>query len=288
MTLRGGTFAILGCALTACGAGSGGIFPRQTTPGGPASRQPGSVTLTISIPRAPTQTLERRPAYVSPATQSVSVSPAGAAAQTFALTPSSPNCASSSGTLTCTLSVSVPTGQNEIITIATYSNTAGTGTPLSTAMVVTDVVSGQSNPVNATLNGVAASLAIALNPSRVTPGTAATVQVIVNALDASGNTIVGPGIYADAAGNPVTITLSDTDPSNSTALSQSAVTKPTSAITLAYNGSHSFSSATVTAALSNAPSKSANLGGSCDGDVRRVSHSHRHQRSGSHRARSRR
>ena len=134
---------------------------------------------------------------------------------------------------------------------------------------MTNVVSGQSNPVNATLNGVVAAVSVVLSPNRVTLGTAATIQVIANALDASGNTIVGPGVFVDAAGNPELLALTDTDASNSTTLSQGSLNKPTSGITLAYNGSASFSSATITVTSSalNGPSNTATLTASQTGKV---------------------
>lgn len=138
------------------------------------------------------------------------------------------------------------------------ASTDGSGASLSLATVVVNVVAGWSNPGNAALNGIVAALSIT-NPAKVTTGTAATVQVIVNALDPSGNTIVGPGTYADATGNPVTITLSDADASNSTTLSQSSVTQPSSGIALAYNGSSAFTRATVNGTTSNGPNKAADL-----------------------------
>ncbi|MDP9023957.1 MAG: hypothetical protein M3N13_01100 [Candidatus Eremiobacteraeota bacterium] len=252
--------SVLVFALTACGGGgSTGSIPNANI--GSSAMKTGSVALTIKVPSASAQSTQRRPAYVSPATQSISVTPRGGSTQLFAIGQSAPGCTTPGGALTCTFSVSAPTGRNVAIVIATYANAAGTGTPLSSATVIATVISGQSNPVNATLNGVVTALSVALNPAAVPPGTPATVQVIVNALDASGNAIVGPGVYADTNGNPVTISLSKTDSSNSTTLSQTMLTQPTSGVTLAYNGSSSFASATVTAGAANIPSKTATLVG---------------------------
>ena len=120
--------SILLFALTACGAGNGSAgVPKPNAPANQGAPALGAVTLTITLPRSNAQAGARRPAYVSAATQSVSVTPQGGAAQTFALTPSSPNCTSASGSLVCTLSVSVPIGQNQTIAISTYANTASTG-----------------------------------------------------------------------------------------------------------------------------------------------------------------
>ncbi|MDP9025756.1 MAG: hypothetical protein M3N13_10330, partial [Candidatus Eremiobacteraeota bacterium] len=244
---------ILVIALAACGGGgqSGTVVPN--VPAAPTGSKTASVALTIAVPRSNPQSAVRRPAYVSPATESIVVTPQGATSQTFATTQSSPGCTNSAGSLTCTFSVSAPVGPNEPIRISTYAKPDGSGSPLSTATVTVNVVAGQNNPINATVNGVVASLSVVIVLANFVPGTASIAQVIVNALDASGNTIVGPGSYADANGNPVTVQLSDSDSSNSTTLSQTTVTQPTSGITLTYNGTAAFSGATVRSAASNGP-----------------------------------
>ncbi len=48
-----------------------------------------------------------------------------------------------------------------------------------------------------TFNGVVAALKVALSPSSVPPGAAATIAVAVEALDGDGDTIVGPDGYVD-------------------------------------------------------------------------------------------
>jgi hypothetical protein len=69
----------------------------------------------------------------------------------------------------------------------------------------------------------------------------------VNALDAAGQFIVGPGAYVDAAGNPVSITISDSDTSGATSISPTSVADPsTTTVTLQYNGAQ-IPSFTVTA-----------------------------------------
>ncbi len=198
-------------ALTACGGAV--TVPTRTPPADSNTSKSGLVTLTITVPPSTTRSTGRRPAYVSPGTQSVSVTPQGGMPQVFAIAANSPNCTSSGGALTCTFSASLPAGQNEVIAISTYANAAGTGVPLSTGTVTTTVVSGAANAINATLGGVVAAVSVVLNPMSVATGTASSVQVIVNALDPSNNTIVGPDGYVDAGGNPVTIALTDADSS---------------------------------------------------------------------------
>jgi hypothetical protein len=234
-------FFILAFGLAACsGAGQpGGSIvpaPNPAAPAGPTSSQASAVTLTITVPRQTgASSTARRPDYVSTATQSVAVTPGTAPKQLFAIAQSAPGCTSANGTLTCVFSVSAAVGQDEAIVISTFANAAGTGTPLSTATVIANVVAGRSNPIAATLGGVVASVSVTLAPDKLIPGTAATVAVTVDALDAAGKTIVGPGGYVDANGNPVTIALSDSD-SAYTKLSQTSITKPTSGITLHYGG----------------------------------------------------
>jgi len=252
--------SILILALSACG-GAGTALPNANAPTNTIGQSAlGSIALTISIPHASATTATARtPAYVSPATQSVSVSPAGASAQLFVVTPSSPHCTNSSAVLTCTLSATASIGQNKSVVIATFATVDGTGTALSIGTVVTNVVAGRANPVMVTLNGVVAAVSVVLTPGTVTKGTAATVGLIVNALDVSGNTIIAPGVYVDKNGNPVTITIVDVDASQSTTTSQTTVTQTTSGMTLGYNGSNSFSTASISATASTGANGSANL-----------------------------
>ena len=116
-----------------------------------------------------------------------------------------------------------------------YDATNGTGNLLSTGSLTQTIVANTANTVNVTFNGVVASLSIGLGASG-TAGTSASIPVMVNALDADGNTIVGPGVYVNASDTPLTIALSDSDSSGATALSTTSVTQPTSGITISYTG----------------------------------------------------
>ena len=102
------------------------------------------------------------------------------------------------------------------------------------------------NDINVTLDGVVVTLAVAVSPSTLAGGIASTSTVSLNAMDAAGRIIIGPGRYIDASGNPLTITLTDSDTSGATSLSQTTVTAPTSTLTLHYNGGQA-SNFTVTA-----------------------------------------
>jgi streptogramin lyase len=67
------------------------------------------------------------------------------------------------------------------------------------------------NTVSLTLNGVVNTVALVANPASLPAGTSAVETVIVEALDAAGDTIVAPGGYVDSNGNPVSITVANTD-----------------------------------------------------------------------------
>lgn len=104
---------------------------------------------------------------------------------------------------------------------------------------------GGGNPtsvVPAPTSPVVVSIAVMLGSASVTSGTPAAVPVTITAKDAAGNTIVGA--YSDA------ITLVDADSSGATSLSVATIPTSSTAVTLTYNGSAAFSSATISAAAS--------------------------------------
>ncbi|HTD38868.1 MAG TPA: hypothetical protein VK669_15260 [Candidatus Limnocylindrales bacterium] len=115
-------------------------------------------------------------------------------------------------------------------------------------MTVTITAGGTTN-VPVVLNGVVASLTIAVSPSSFTSGQPNSATVTVNALDPAGKIIAGDGGYADAAGNPVSLALGDSDTSGATQLSATALTAPAGPVTLGYNGAP-ISSFTITASAS--------------------------------------
>ena len=114
-----------------------------------------------------------------------------------------------------------------------YDATNGSGNLLSTGSLTQTIVAGQANSVNVTFDGVVASFAIAL-ASVVTPGIAGSVGVTVKALDADSNIIIGPGVYVNSSGNPVTVALGNSDGSGNSSLSQTSITQPTTGISLNY------------------------------------------------------
>ncbi len=219
--------------FAACGGGGG------TSPVGGPTLQPdsGRARLSITVPKAPagSTAARRRPAYVSPATQSIAIVIPGGSRFTSALTAATPGCAQGASGLVCTVEFPAPLG-TETVDVSTYASNDATGTPLSVAPVSITVVAGQVNTVSLTLSGVVAALKLAGAAVILNAGTASSAPITVEALDAAGQVIVGPGGYVDANDNPVTITLSDSDTSGATSLTPTTVSAPNTAVTLAYNG----------------------------------------------------
>ena len=220
------TFALL---LTACGGGGGSTgfaqlpVAQPPAPNGSAT-QSVAVRFSIAIPTPSPATARRQPAYVSSSTQSASIAVNGG-------TPTVVNC-----TTTCSGTIDAAVG-SDTFAVNLYDATNGGGNLLSTGSLTQTIVADQANNVNVTFNGVVKSLAVSLSTTHVTPGTAGSVGVTVTALDADGNTIVGPGVYVNAGGTPLTITLVDSDTSGNSSLSQTSVTQPTTGITLNYTAS---------------------------------------------------
>jgi hypothetical protein len=184
-------------ALAGCGGGGGkGPIPSlpavvpspSASSAAPATKT--SASFVITIPKAtPTPLAARRPAYVSPATQSMTVSvtqgSTSVISQTVGLTATSSGCSSSLANVTCTLTLSLAAGKYSA-SITTYDGANGTGNQLSTAQNVSfTVVANQNNIVPLSLSG------IPMNIVALAASTASSVYVVAE--DADGNFIVGSG-----------------------------------------------------------------------------------------------
>jgi streptogramin lyase len=163
------------------------------------------------------------------------------------LTPTSPNCTAASGStpLTCSVPVAAPIGA-DTFTVTTYDQTNAAGNALSSANVAATIIAGQANTVSVILNGVIASIQLILGDANPPQGTATTISLTVNAMDADGNVIIGPGNYNTP------IALSDSD-STYTSLSTTSVATPGLSVTVSYNGGD-LSTATFSASASGVPS----------------------------------
>lgn len=229
-------FVVIAASLGAgCGGGGGQTASGQSpilpgTPTAPATAAPqgkATVTLRIVIPPASSASaVTRRPRYVSPSTNSLSFAQAGTVTTVVSLAPGSPNCTTGAGgARTCTVNVNATAGQNQTFTVETFASTNGTGTPLSVQTIVATILPNTSNPLTFVLNGVVASLTAAFAVPTLPYGLAANTTLTVNALDASGNIIVGPGGYATSSGTALTITLHNADSSGATSLAHVSLTQ---------------------------------------------------------------
>lgn len=185
----------LACVVAACGGGGKGgapILPSTPSSGSPSgsNAKHGTVSFVIAVPKVtPTPMGAQRPAYVSPATQSMKIAitqgSTSVLSQTVGLTANSTGCTSTLADLTCTLTLNVNAG-SYTASITTYDGANGTGNALSTAQdVAFTTTANQTTTVPLTLNAIPADI-IALAGKTST-------SVDVLAQDADGNFIVGPG-----------------------------------------------------------------------------------------------
>jgi hypothetical protein len=211
-------------AVTAC---SGGTTMPSTVGGAPrdaTQKAEAKLEIRLKIPR------RRRARYISPSTKSLKILEGKSKLGTFDTTPSSKYCVLSGGDTLCQFTVGAAPGKNRTFTIDTYDGTGAKGNLLSTGQVTKTIVTAGPNLIAITLNGVVASIEVALVRPNPPAGSSTTVGVTVMAKDADGNIILGPGRYS------APITLTDSDASGITALSSATVTSPAQAITLTYSG----------------------------------------------------
>jgi hypothetical protein len=155
-----------------------------------------------------------RPNYVSPNTQSLAITLTQAAGSpvpsptpvVIALTAGASNCSSSASGTTCAVTSTYPTGA-DVWTLALYGSTDGSGTPLSIDSVAATATAG-SNTVDLTMNPVVASLTFSPVAASCPYNAPCNNAVVLNALDASGAVIIGPGSYVNASQSAVTISVS--------------------------------------------------------------------------------
>ena len=181
------------------------------TPGGQAQRDPArgkiAAHLVFKVPHK--RTAARRSRYISPATQSVTVDIAGTGStatpsgfpKTVSLTPASSGCTATLASTNCTLTLELDPGTYEA-TIVAYDGTSGTGNALSAAQSVPFALrGGAASTIAITLGGIPAGLAVAPAVTGYLRGGTggltlygpAPQKLVVEALDADGNIIAGPG-----------------------------------------------------------------------------------------------
>lgn len=156
------------------------------------------------------------------------------------------------GSSTCTVSVPAPIGADTFV-VTTYdqapSGLVPQGNILSTNTLPFTVVYGQVNTLlGLTLNGVPQQIELTPPGFLLPPNITSTFTFNVNATDADGDYIVGPGNYT----NPITLTLAN-DPNHTLALSTASISSPaTTAVTVTYNGGTLPGTATIVGSASGA------------------------------------
>ena len=230
--------------MTACGGGS--VNPPQGTQ--PTS-QTASVVFSVIVPQASSSSASarKRPNFTAPTnTQSVSITLKSVYGTAYSSTPSVFNisstalgCTAGSSQITCKFTMQVPAGSDDFF-IQTFTQTGAQGAAEAQATVTANVLAGSTTPVDTTLSGNIASVAISVDSAPL--GAEVKVPVVVQAKDANGNTIIGP--YTTP------IVLADSD-STHTALSTTTLPDSTTAagVTLNYDGG-ALSSATISATVS--------------------------------------
>jgi hypothetical protein len=221
--------------LSACGGG-GGSAALPSTGGSQATQNTAPANMVITIPPLSQQNKHFRPNYISAATQSMTVGLVSGGSTTplatVNLTTGSSNCTTpSGGGLQCTVTVNAPYG-TDTFAVATYPQTNGAGTALSIGEVQVTITKGGTTPtVSLDLNGVPVAVALVLGQSELPVGNAGSTAVIVQATDASGNLIIGPGLFS----TPISLAVTG-DTYHTLSLSGSSVTSPGQVVTLDYNG----------------------------------------------------
>lgn len=157
----------------------------------------------------------------------------------------------------CTGTVSAPVGPDTFSVSLYGGSRISQDTLLSTGATVATIQPGVTNNVNVTFDPVVSSIALSVSPPNLPPGTPGTATVTVNATDATGNTIIGPGTYVNSAGASLTIDLSTVDillnghQGHSTSLSPTSLTGPPPSgptqVTLTYDGNPQLASTTINA-----------------------------------------
>ena len=192
--------------LAACGGHSGTLLPaaKAITTATKSPATPSGAKLSVVIPHPSTTSQTRRPAYVSPSSAQLVVAVNGGPSTTYGLTATSPGCSVVATNTTCTFTIPAAAGDDTLA----LSIEDATGTVLSHNVVSAKLAPGVATPVNVTLAGIPASVIVAPGvnsgiedgptPAYHVPGLAQR-PVELEALDADGNIIIGPGSPAISA-----------------------------------------------------------------------------------------
>jgi hypothetical protein len=199
--------ALAGCSGGNAVSGMGPLIPVPTSApvatSGPAGSTRANIVITIPAKASAAKASRLRRAYISPATQSISVAIDSAPAVPQNLTPSSPGCVVSSPLATLTCTVAIPTlAGSHTFTFSTYDRLGAIGNLLSTNTVTQTIVANVVNALKVTLDGVPAAIQITPVPGSTlvdaSPttgiqffGSSAPTAILIVAVDADGNYSLG-------------------------------------------------------------------------------------------------
>jgi hypothetical protein len=256
---------LLALAVTACGGGSGSsslptagiVAPSQPAPSAPSNA---NVKMVVNIPPKSAASSMRNPKYISASTKSMTIGILSGGKTTQVaeadLTPTSPNCSVVTGGVTqCNVAFLGAAGSNTFV-LTMYDATGGKGNVLSIGDVNATLVAGQNTTVAVDLDGVPANLSVIVGAATSPVGTASSTAVYVQATDADGNLIIGPGGFA----TPISLAVTG-DTYDTLALSTNTVTSPGQVVSLAYTGATNVGSQ-ITASMTGVSSASATFAGS--------------------------
>ncbi|HEY1868873.1 MAG TPA: hypothetical protein VGG70_11310, partial [Candidatus Cybelea sp.] len=262
-------------AMSSAGCGGAGTFPAGSvvnSPGGGGTPQPPpnlvDVKVTVTIPG---KRHALNPEYVSPNTQSIVIQlysvdgePVGGVNPKTINTVGRARGCKTDGSQTVCMGTALGSSGSDVFSVTTYAGTNATGAVLSVGSVEATIHGGNSpvqvNNLSLTLYGVIASLKLSLSPNGGKRGHPVTSHVTLSAYDATGAQIIGPSDYEE----PVVLGIQG---DNTHAfhlhlgkLSGSSLTirKPSSGISLAYDGNKNASSISLAANLDGYGSVGAN------------------------------
>lgn len=213
-------FFALAVVVAACGGGGSSSIPTTAPSRAPLNYT--SARLTLKIPAQPAAASSgRRPAYVSPNTQSISITAypvpsasASPAAQMFTVTTPSPCTQNPDGSKSCVFNVQSPVGQVQF-DVKTYAvaNPGPTTTPLSEfhSAVVTVSAGGTPPALSFTLTGDIATVSLALQNPDPTITTASTqigtigTPITSSAISITAKDASGAPIMTDTFTQPVVV-----------------------------------------------------------------------------------
>jgi hypothetical protein len=241
----GSVLLLVASGIAACSGGGGGASTPVTAPTTSPLEGP-TGTLTLTIPRN-SDSAHRSPQFVSPnsafivvtvktvngqppTTTQVPVNPTTTALSTG----SGGNCVVAPSGEVCTIKIPAPTGT----VVYQFDLLDSSNHKLATNTVTFVIVAGSTNPsLTAQLDGIVASVTV--TTPHLNPGTAFSGPITVQAFDASGAQIVGPAPFA------FSFTLTDTDGSNHTSLTDNGTTgktvtdgSPNDVVILNYDGAN--------------------------------------------------